>query len=873
MAADHQSTERERVGATRREEVERLFERAAELDPAFRAEFLNQACAGDADLRREVERLLALDEEARDFLEQPALDLEARADARQATEVTLLPGMEVGPYRVIAKLGSGGMGEVYQAHDTRLKRDVALKFLPRQFSEDAQSVERFRREARAASALNHPNICSVYDIGEWDHQPFLVMELLEGQTLRQRLAQGPLPAVELESVARQAASALHAAHAKGIVHRDIKPANLLVSSDGTVKILDFGLAKLVSEAPQPAAGAAATEPAELEDSITVSGTVIGTLPYMSPEQIRGERVDARSDLFSLGATLYQAAAGAPPFQGANQREITAAILGQAPVPPCKLQPHLPPEWGRIILKALERDPRLRYQTALELQDDLARLAGKRSGRRTWIWVAAAALVAVGAIAPAIRSWRAASGPQIRSMAVLPLRNLSDAAQEHVADGISEAIAGDLMKLPGLRVVSPASAMQYRDTAKKASEIGRELRVDAVIRGSARYSGDRMQVQVQLIRASTDAPVWAESFDVDLIGIERLKSDVARGVAREIRMRLLPSDEARLAKTGTRNREAFEAYLRGRHYWGKRTDADIQRAVGCFREAIDADPAFAAAYAALADSYNQFATVRIGRSPVENRALAVAAARRAIEIDEESAEAHAALGFANLYNWNWEAAEVELRRALELNPSYASARVWHATNLAIRRRFDEAIREVEQARDLDPLSVITQTQVGWIYKFAGRNEEAIREYRKALSADPNFGWALWQLGESYINLGRFQEAIDVLEKCTLVSKDNPSTLGALGEAYALGGRKADARRLLAQLARMSSERYVTPVAAVYICLGLDDRNCLFQNLEKAYQERANFIAFLSVLPSPLRYGAVRADPRFQNLLRRLGYERE
>ncbi|MBI3682176.1 MAG: serine/threonine protein kinase [Acidobacteria bacterium] len=397
-----------------REEIERLFEHAAGLDPSGRSAFLDRACAGDAGLRREVECLLALEEEAKDFLERPALDLEAGSEAHPETEAALLPGTLVGPYRVTAKVGSGGMGVVYKAHDTRLKRDVALKFLPRRFSGDPQAIERFQREARAASALNHPNICSIYDIGERDRQPFLVMELLEGQTLKQRLAQGPVPAADLVSIALQAASALEAAHAKGIVHRDIKPANLFVSSGAIVKIVDFGLAKLLSE-PRRSAEEAGGGPAPAgEETITKLGTAMGTVAYMSPEQARGEAVDARSDLFSFGVTLYHMATGALPFQGGTPGARLEAILTQSPAPPRACNPAVAPELERIILKALEKDRAARYQAAAELRADLERL--RPAPRRLARWslaVAAALLLALGVTLAGVRlGWFGTQSPTL-----------------------------------------------------------------------------------------------------------------------------------------------------------------------------------------------------------------------------------------------------------------------------------------------------------------------------------------------------------------------------------------------------------------------------------------------------------------------------
>jgi TolB-like protein/Tfp pilus assembly protein PilF len=494
-------------------------------------------------------------------------------------------------------------------------------------------------------------------------------------------------------------------------------------------------------------------------------------------------------------------------------------------------------------------------------------------------------LAVGAIGTRTGWWPAqnpatAPGAQqtieapIRRVAVLPLRNLSgNPDQEPLAEGISDAIAADLASLRGLRVISRSSAMQFKETKKRASEIARELKVDVVLGGAATVFGPRLEVRLHLTRAGSDTPFWAESFEGDFRAARGIRREVARAVAREVRLQLSPAHEARLVKEGTASREAFENYHRARHYWTKRTDQDIQRAVAFFKAAIDADPAYAAAYAGLADCYNQFATVAVGRAPGENRGLAIAAAKKAIEIDDQNAEAHAALGFARLYNWEWAGAELELTRALELNPSYASAHVWRASSLLIRRRFDEAIAEVDRAGELDPLSPITQTQVGWIRSLAGRTEEAIAQVRKVLASHPDYPWGMWQLGGTLIDIGRAQEAIGVLERAVALSKNNPALLGALGLAYAESGQRAEARRILARLKRMSKERYVTPHAPAHVCLGLRDLDCFFQGMEEGYRQRINYMAYLSVAPSTARYSAVRADPRFQDLVRRLGYDRE
>jgi TolB-like protein/Tfp pilus assembly protein PilF len=879
--------------AARWRQVESLFDAAVELEKARRPEFLAAACAKDEKLLQEVEALLEYDGRADRFLESPALEVVAPslAPALPSDAPQLAPGDRLGPYRIIALLAAGGMGEVYTATDTRLDRTVAVKLLPLRLAQDAQALKRFQREARVVSALNHPNICTLHDIGEHEGQPYLVMELLEGRTLKERLAAGRMPVAELVELGVQIADALEAAHARGIVHRDIKPANIFVMSRGEAKILDFGVAKLVSEpaqSPEPAAGDAF--PASAEATISTPGWTPGTAAYMSPEQAGGEPVDARTDVFSLGVTLYEMATGAKPFHGETLALMRDAVRNHAPARPREQNPAISPRLERIILKALEKDKAARYQKASDLGADLRRLRPARSNASRYS-LAAAGLLLLLALTLAVLGtrvgWWAAPGAvtapvagqaveaPIRRVAVLPLRNNlgGGPAQDLLVEGIRDAIASDLAGLKGLRVIARSSAMQFKDTKKRASEIARELGVDLVIGGSTSISGQRLQVRLQLTRIGSDAPFWAERFDADFRATGGIRREVARAVAREVRLQLSPADEARAVKEGTASREAFENYVRGRHYWAKRTDRDIQRAVAFFKAAIDADPAYAAAYAGLADCYNQFATVAGGRAPGENRGQAIASAKKAIEIDDQNGEAHAALGFAKLYNWEWAGADVELVRALELNPSYASAHVWRASSLLIRRRFDEAIAEVDRAGELDPLSPITQTQVGWIRSLAGRNEEAIIQLRKVLGSQPDYPWALWQLGSALLETGKAEEAVPVLKKAVAGSRDNAAFLGLLGEAYAQSGRRAESRLILARLKQMSNERYVTPQAPGQVCLGLGDWDCYFQYLEEGYRDRINYVAFLSVWPLAQRYGAVRADPRFQDMVRRLGYDQE
>ena len=868
------------MGGDRWRRVEELYESALRLEPAGRGAFVAEACAGDEPLRQEVESLVGAFEQARDFLDVPALEVMAASAAgdEAPSEAEAVPaGLQIGPYLIMGALGRGGMGEVYQARDTRLGREVALKFLPEESARDAHALERFTREARAVSALNHPNICVFHDIGDYQGRPFLVLELLEGQSLKDRIAAGPLPTGELLELAVQVSGALEAAHARGIIHRDIKPGNIFLtrapSGPGQAKILDFGLVKLASDAGRAVDAAAAAPSAD--DTLSRTGAAMGTLSYVSPEQARGEQVDARTDLFSLGVTLYEAATGCSPFHRATAEATLEAILHQVPVAPRELNPRLPPGLERILNKALEKDRTARYQSAAELKADLERLSREQLAPRARLLASPRrwALIALVALAVAIPAYllrrQGPSGetpPGVRSLAVLPLENASgDSEQEYLADGLTEALTGSLGKISALHVISRASAMQYQATKQPLSEIARALRVEAVARGSTARFGDRVRVSLELIHVSTGRQLWAETYERELSEVPAWQSEVASAVAREVKLKISPAEAARLAGARPVNRDAFEAYLRGRHWLNKRTEEAIRKAIDYFRRAIDEDPAYAPAYAGLAGCYNQLGTVLIGsQPPSKTRPLAAAAAQKALEIDSELAEAHAALAYTKLYDWNWSGAEQSFRRAIELNPSYAPVRIWHASYLVCTGRTEDAVAEAARARELDPLSLIVMTQVGWILHYARRYDEAIQHYLRVLETDPNYLWALWQLGQACTYKSRFDEAIRTLEKAAALSGRSPSILGML--AYGAAGRTAEARKLVTELTELSKRRYVPPAPVAWGHFGLGESDQGFAWMEKACQERSNAIAYLAASPVLDRF---RSDPRYRDLLRRIG----
>jgi TolB-like protein/DNA-binding winged helix-turn-helix (wHTH) protein len=802
----------------------------------------------------------------------------ARAPSADVAEST------VSHYRIQEAVGSGGMGVVYRAEDTKLHRFVALKFLPEGLAMDRKALERFQREARAVAAVNHPNICTIHDIDEQAGRLFIVMELLEGQTLKQRIGGQPLRTAELLEWGIQVTEALEAAHAKGIIHRDIKPANIFVTDQGRVKVLDFGLAKVVR--PEGPSGST-----DISTEIhSTPGVVMGTVQYMSPEQALGEPLDARTDIFSLGAVLYEMATGRAPFLGSSATETIAQILHAQPEPASRFNDAVPRELESIIRKCLEKKPEDRYQAASELAVDLRWLRPEAEPGRTlsgrawheqgllgrWRWLAGAAggVLAIGLMLALIVALNVAglreqllsraATPHIESLAVLPLENLSgDPQQEYFADGMTEELITNLGKVSALRVISRTSVMQYKQTKKPLPTIARELNVDAIVEGSVLRSGDRVRITAQLIQAKAERHLWAESYERNLSDVLALQSDVATAITDAVRVKLTPQEQTRLASTRAVNPKAYDALLEGMQYGEK---GDFQKACQYTEMSIHLDPTYAPAYVALAGCLGDQTMFGL-RTVQEAVPLAKVALRKALELDPELAEAHASSAFFRFwYDWDWSGAEQEFKRALLLYPNNAIVHGTYAQFLNAMGRGDEAVREQQKKGELDPLYG-TGSGLGLNLCYARRFDDAITELQKVLEVHPDDDIAQMLLALAYAQKRMYPEAIAACRKAVSIAPDEQISLGGCGGIYALAGQRQDALAVLDRLKKLNSRLHVDPYvfAYVYDCLGDSDRT--MDLLEKGYQEHSPQMPFIKI---EFWSDRLRADPRFQDLLRRMNF---
>jgi serine/threonine protein kinase/Flp pilus assembly protein TadD len=808
-------------------------------------------------------------------------------------------GQTVSHYRVIEKLGAGGMGEVYLAEDLILGRKVALKFLASDTHVHRDALDRFLREARTASSLNHPNICTIHEIVNDGDRPFLVLELLEGHTLREDIRHGPLPLDRLLTLAIQIVDALDAAHGNGITHRDIKPANIFVTRRGDAKVLDFGLAKLTSMPPS----ADSTDPTNATEDhlLTRKGTTLGTVAYMSPEQARGDAIDSRSDLFSFGVVLYEMATGRHAFTGNSTAVIFDAILNRMPPPAADVNPAVPQELDRIIQKALEKDVDLRYTSASEIRADLKRLKRETdSGRlsiggasrtsvgyvsrapnapdsgsapsirtdstvrlvrtKPAVWIAAV-VVALLAIAGVYR-WTTGGSDRIESLVVLPFVNASgNPDTEYLGDGISEALINDLSQLPGIRVSARSVAFKYKGKDSDPLKAGRELNARAVITGRVSTRGNQLIIQCDMMDVSGATQIWGAQYTRPMADILKVQDEIAGEIFDKLRVRFTGEDKKRMARRYTDDAEAYQLYLKGRFYWNQGTIGGYKKSIEYLQEAIAKDPRYALAYAGLADSY-----LFLGSFYVEAISEAKTAAVKANELDPTLSEAHVALGNIRLWlDWDWAAAEKEFIQGIALNGGSALAHNQYATYLAVMGRTADAIREATHARELDALSPIVNTDLGWCLLYGGRVEDAVAQFRTAIGVDANSASAHWGLGASLTGTRDFAGAIAELKQALALSEGSPVLMGQLGMVYGLSGQAGEASKILAELNALSAREYVPSSAPALVSTGLGRNAEALALLDKAYDEHDFALVFLRVAPW---FQPLRSDARFVQLVQRM-----
>ena len=833
------------------ERLRQLFHGALGRPASDRDAYLKEACANDPTLLADVNRLFKAHDEAGSFLESPVVELLPSHDLAHSDQhaMSLSPGARLGVYEVVSRIGIGGMGEVYRACDVRLDRPVAVKILRPEITGDQERKQRFIHEAKAASALNHPNIVTVYDIGETDGTDFIVMEFVDGKTLGELIGKKGLPADEAMRCTVQIADALGKAHAAGIVHRDIKPSNVMITHAGLAKVLDFGLAKpfaadiadLDSRSPTIALDA------------TRESMLAGTAAYMSPEQARGDRVGPASDVFSLGALLYEMITGRRAFARDTTVATLAAVLRDEPIPIHEITADVPLDVEKFVGRCLRKDPGRRFHHMMDVKLRLEEILADLQS------------AVARPVRPLVTSTRA---DVPASVAVLPFTDLSQRRdQEYFCDGLAEELINALSRVEGLRVASRTSSFRFRGQAGDIREIGTRLGVTHVLEGSVRRESDHLRVTAQLINSADGYHLWSERYDRELKDIFAVQDEIAQAVVAALRQKLVGAPAGQLVTRATENPEAYDLYLKGRYHWNRwRADA-MATAAELFERAITKDPTYAAAWAGLADASALLCHWTV--APREEWAKAKRAALRALELDPDLPEGHSALGLIlSFCEWDWEGAERALRRAIQLNPAYAVARTLYGAHLTAVGSLDESRVHYQQAAAIDPLAIFSNGPLAITYYYLRDYERAIREIEMTLDFDPTHPQAYMYLGRSYLAARRLDEAVKVLERGTGLPAADVRMRGILGCAYAIMGRHADAHRLLDEIDAGSKSRYPSLglFSATFVHVGLGQHDQALDGLERLCADRSTLLHWIKVDPI---YDPLRSNPRFENILRRMG----
>ncbi len=882
--------------------IEEIYYQASQIPFEKRSEFLRESCGIDNELRSEVESLLSFDEQAKDFIETPPADI--AAGFIKTNQNDGLKGKSFGHYRILSLLGAGGMGKVYLARDTKLDRQATIKILPSELAADSKRMIRFVREAKSASALNHPNIITIYEIGETDGVHFIAAEFIIGETIDKLFRKKPLEVQNTLDIAIQVASALDTAHQAGIIHRDIKPENIMIRPDGLVKVLDFGIAKLVwnSESRNLDSGSLNSESDTLiheslisDSHPTETGMIIGTATYMSPEQAKGSKIDARSDIFSFGIVLYEMLTGKRPFSGDSPLEIISSILKDEPHP----IEGMPPEVWRIVDKMLRKDCAKRYQTTHDLLTELknvrreldllqsselrttiiqttnkenqaqkleTQLITGEFGRRKF-GLAAVSLILLILAGLGVWFFGFRTPPQsakIDSIAVLPFQNAGgNANSDFLGDGLAEALINSLTKISELRVMARSTAFRFRGREGEPQFIGRELGVKTVLTGRITEQNNQISIQVDLINTADGTQIFGNRYDGNQTEILELQQKIVRDVSG--RLQLSTDQQRQVIKKDTEISEAYKVYLRGRFYWNKRSADDLRKAIQEFKQAADLDPNYALAFVGLADSYLLLEEYT-GASAKETLPQAEAFAKRALEIDDTLGEAHVSLAVINSQMWRYTEAEREFKRAIELNPKYSTTYLWYCTLLRDTGRFDEALAAIKQAQNLDPLSSIIGVNIGIMHFVKDENDAAVKEFEKLIGLDPNYWNAYSWLGLVYLKQGRNGEAFAALEKGVELSRRSNRALSFLGYAKAVTGNRAEAESIVKELEEKYAKREATILNVAMVYAGLGDKNQSLAWLEKGLESQSGESARIRWYPP---FAPFRNDSRYQSLILRMG----